>query len=231
MAFGKFDPRTLGLTSTTFKQDFAMKGLIEVSEALAKVKPESMRNFKEGIQSIGMMFGSPIAATRQGIQRPFTQISAQIGFGFQQVIQPFTNQLSSLVNRFTNATQPFLQRNIIGAGIGATAGAIIGSFIPGVGSTIGAILGGFVGAGIQELFPPGGGDLPTPVNPWPPGGGGIPTPFNPFPNGLPGGGGGGFVGGGDAILGGFTGYLPPITRLLAPNYLSNLLASTRRGLT
>ena len=194
MAFGKFDPRTLGLTSTTFKQDFAMKGLIEVSEALAKVKPESMRNFKEGIQSIGMMFGSPIAATRQGIQRPFTQISAQIGFGFQQVIQPFTNQLSSLVNRFTNATQPFLQRNIIGAGIGATAGAIIGSFIPGVGSNIGAILGGLVGAGIQEALPPGGGDLPPYLDPFPngpPGAGGLPPYLDPFSGSWGGGGGAG----------------------------------------
>ena len=161
MSFGKFDPRTLGLTSTTFKEDFAMKGLIEVSKELAKVKPESMKNFKEGIQSIGAIFGSPLTSARQGIQRPFNQLSAQISFGFQSAIQPFTNELSSLVNRFTNATQPFLQRNIVGAGIGATAGAILGSFIPGVGPTIGAILGGFVGAGIQSLVPDDGWPSPN----------------------------------------------------------------------
>ncbi len=217
MAFGKFDPRTLGLTSTTFKEDFAMKGLIEVSEALAKVKPESMRNFKEGIQSIGMMFGSPIAATRQGIQRPFTQISAQIGFGFQQAIQPFTNQLSSLVNRFTNASQPFLQRNIIGAGIGATSGASIGSFLGGR-VVLGAIIGGFVGAGIQEALTGGGGFVP---------GSGFGGGDHPLA------GGGGFVpipGAGAGI--GFRNVMNPndIFRRPSARFLSSIRASVMRGL-
>ncbi|KKN56982.1 hypothetical protein LCGC14_0567040 [marine sediment metagenome] len=175
MSFGKFDPRTLGLTSTRFKEDFGLSGMFEVAKELAKVKPESWRNFKEGIQGLGAISGSPIAAARAGIQAPFSQISTQVGFGFQSAIQPFTNQLSGLVNQLSNATQPFLQRNIIGAGIGATVGAILGSFLPGPGTTVGAILGGFVGAGIQSLLTPGGGggggDFP--IGAQPPGGIGL----------------------------------------------------------
>lgn len=152
MSFGRFDPRTLGVASQTFREDFEMKGLLAVSKELAKVKPESWRNFKEGIQSLGSTFGSPLAAARQGFQAPFNQLGAQIGFSVQSAFQPITNQLSGFINQIANRAQPLIQQNLLGAGIGLTAGAIIGSFIPGVGTTIGAILGGFVGAGIGSLF-------------------------------------------------------------------------------
>ncbi len=160
MSFGKFDPRTLGLASQTFWEDFEMKGLLAVTKELAKVKPESMRHFKEGIQAIGSAFGSPLAAARQGFQAPFNQLGAQIGFSVQRAFQPLTNQMSGFINQIANQAQPLIQQNLLGAGIGLTAGAILGSFVPIPGfTTIGAALGGFVGAGIESLF----GQQPAPT--------------------------------------------------------------------
>ena len=154
MSFGKFDPRTLGVKSEGFE------GLGKVSEELAKIRPETMANFASGIKNIGEVFGGTGIGrgVLGGLQSSQRQLGAQISFGIQSAMQPYTNQMSAFVNRVSNASQPFFQRNAIGAGAGGLVGSIIGSFIPVPGATIAlGALGAFVGAGFSEGLSAGGG--------------------------------------------------------------------------
>lgn len=145
--FEQYDPRTLGLESKGWKE------MSEISKELAKVRPESWRHFKESVKGIGQIISSSGigGGIRGGFQTTQRQLGAQIGFGITSAMQPFTNQMSNFVNRMTVASQPFWQRNAMGAGIGGIVGSIIGSFIPVPGATIAVgLLGAFVGASIEE---------------------------------------------------------------------------------
>ena len=151
MSFGKYDPRSLGLASQTWQEDFAMKGLLEIVEEINKIKPETTRNLKAMFGSMERMGrANMLQPIQSAMGMPQRQLSNQIGFGIQQALMPTTLLMNQMVNQVSNAIIPFINENRLGAGLGGMVGFVAGFGLPG-GPMLWSLIGTGVGAGLQAL--------------------------------------------------------------------------------
>lgn len=157
----RYDPRTLGLASQTWHEDFAMKGLQEVVEEINKIKPETSRNLKAMFGSIERMGRSNmLAPIRQSLMMPGTQFGLQAGMMMQNAMMPVTIGLNQLVHQVNMAITPLVEQNRTGAMIGGGIGLIGYFWGPGVGALTTTAFS-LLGAGAQATAGAGAGLDPT----------------------------------------------------------------------
>ena len=134
-----------------------MKGLIEITENISKIQPETTRGLKDIFGSLERMGRSNmLAPIQQSLMMPSRQFGLQMGNVIQSALMPMTIGMNQLINQMNNAIIPFIEQNRMGAGIGGMAGFVAGFVLPG-GPALWGMVGTVAGAWIEQLS--GGFDL------------------------------------------------------------------------